>query len=397
MDTRAVTHLLHNNRMNVLVPQCRYVPILSRTPSPEPLPPPPPPVVDERLSPGPSDATGRVTPDEILTLGVLALAGLWPGTWVGIAAVIVKQVDQLARNGAADIPFRRCAMSIVDMLLKTPGDPTVAVETWRHLAAAQARLPHDLQQVLGLACSLLQSRTMEAAETRARKKRRRTASADTMAAMSMDPTRFAHPCAAAVVSMMGDIRREEESGRKERAEEGAEGKASPEQESEPVSLISPHQQLLSLPIPLTPETNISGVHLDRHMSPPTPPPPPPHSLDYEPPLQHVLPASPGYIQSGASGWGMGSMSSNGAIVDLGAAGGGLGSSPTGPSGLGPHSLHSHRGYEWDVTAGSQMEYYPPPEGQFSPPRYDGGGGASPRGFCVAESGAIGGGAGALLP
>lgn len=393
MDARVVTHMPHNNGMNVLAPQCRYESIPPRTPSQQP------PVVDQQLPPGPSDVTGRVTPDEILTLGVLALAGLWPGTWVGIAAVIVKQVDQLARNGQADIPFRRCAMSIVDMLLKAPGDPTVAVETWRHLAAAQARLPHDLQQVLGLACSLLQSRTMEAADMRARKKRRRTASADTVAAISVAPTHSAHPCAAALVSMMGDIRREEESGRKEQDQGSTEERTSQEQESEPALLISPQQLPLSPPIPLTPEANISGVHLDRHISPP-PPSTPPDSQGYEPPLQQVLPASPGYIQNCTAVWGMGCTSSSGAIGDMGAVGGGLGSSPTGPSGLGPHSSHPHRGYEWDVNAGSPMEYYPPPEGQLSPPQYDGGDGgvgASPRGFSVAESGVLGGSAGPLLP
>lgn len=403
MDAAAATPSNHSNGTKVLAAQTRqrYVPILPRPPSPEPPPPPPPPpVVDQRLAPALSDASGeRVTPDEVLTLGVLALAGLWPGTWAGIAAIIVKQVDRLAQNDGADIPFRRCAISLVDMLLKTPGDPTVAVETWRHLAAAQARLPEDLSQVLGLACSLLQSRTMEAADVRARKKRRRIASADTVATISTAPAPLTPPCATALVVMVGDMGREEdETRRREQAEEEEEGeeeegRARLELENEPGLLTPPHQ-MLSLPMPLTPETPGPGVHIGHHMSPP----PPTHSHGYEPALQMPL-ASPGHMQNSAAPWGVGEISSTGSSVDLGTAGpatGGAAPSPINPAGLVPHPPPSQRSYVWDVSAGSQMEYYPSPDGQFSPQRQGGGGEASPRGSPVAGS-SMGGDPGSTLP
>lgn len=411
MDAAAATPSNHSNGMNVPAVQARqrYVPILPRPSVPEPLPPPPPPpplMVDQRLAPALSDSGGeRVTPDEVLTLGVLALAGLWPGTWVGIAAIIVKQVDRLAHNDCADIAFRRCAMSLVDMLLKSPGDPTVAVETWRHLAAAQARLPEDLSQVLGLACSLLQSRTMEAADIRARKKRRRIASADTVAAISAAPAPLTPPCATALVVMVSDMGREEDEARrreqaKEEDERGEEGRVGLELENEPGLLTPPHQ-LLSLSMPLTPEAPGPEVHISHHISPPPPPPPPPlpHSHSYNSALQRIPLASPGHVQNGVAVWGVRSIVGNGISVDLDAAGapaGGCAPSPIAPTGLVPDPTHSQRPFVWDVNAGSQMEYYSTPDGQFSPQRQGEGGGGSPRRSPVGAS-SIDGDLGSTIP
>lgn len=174
-------------------------------------------------SPTPSHAESvLVTPDEVLTLGALALAGLWPGTWYGIAIIIIHQVERLAQRGKADAPFRRCAMSLVEMLLKSPDDPIVAVETWQYLAGARARLPEELSQVLGLACALLQSRTMEAADIRTRRKRRRTYSVDTVSAISVRPPCFTPPCATALVMMVSDMGCEDEEDEKETEESEAE-------------------------------------------------------------------------------------------------------------------------------------------------------------------------------
>lgn len=158
----------------------------------------------------PPVASDTVTPDEVLALGVLTLAGLWPGVWCGIAAIIVQKVEQLAQKGAADAPFRRCAQSLVDILLRSPGKDKLAAETWQNVARAQARLPEDLAQVLGMACSLLQRRATEDFHTQARKKRRRALSLDTVAALSTPFPRFSPPCTAAMVAMGSGLCSEEE-------------------------------------------------------------------------------------------------------------------------------------------------------------------------------------------
>ncbi|CBN75462.1 hypothetical protein Esi_0099_0088 [Ectocarpus siliculosus] len=148
------------------------------------------------------------TPDEVLALGVLALAGLWSGCWSGIATVIVHKVEKLIRSGSVDVPFRRCAQSLVDLLLQSPGESSLGEDTWRQLSSTQARLPHKLGQVLGIACSLLQRKAVEAADTRAKRKRRRCLSSS-MAALKV-PTPLPPPCTTGLVTMVGDIAREEE-------------------------------------------------------------------------------------------------------------------------------------------------------------------------------------------
>ncbi|CAM9503993.1 unnamed protein product [Discosporangium mesarthrocarpum] len=114
-----------------------------------------------------------IKPDEVLTLGVLALAALWPGTWSGIAAVIVAQLELLTATGEADDHFRECAKSLVTMLLQGPADASVAAQSWSHFSELQQRLPDELSRPLGLACAVLQGRAMEEAALRARRKRRR--------------------------------------------------------------------------------------------------------------------------------------------------------------------------------------------------------------------------------
>lgn len=153
-----------------------------------------------------------VSPDEVLALGALALAGLGPESWCGIAAIIVHQVDRLSQRGAADAPFRRCATSLVSMLLKTPDDPRGVEETWKHLADAQARLPPELSLVLGLSCSLLQGRTGEAADLRARRKRRRVSSVAAVVRMSAPPpVPLASSCVTPLALML-DAMGEQEGG-----------------------------------------------------------------------------------------------------------------------------------------------------------------------------------------
>eukprot|EP00752_Nemacystus_decipiens_P001963 g1889.t1 len=155
-------------------------------------------------------APAMVTPDEVLALGVLALAGLWPGCWNGIAAIIVHKVERMKMSGVCDIPFQQCARSLVDLLLRNPGDASLAAETWQHLTDAQARLPNELGQVLSLACSLLQRRSWEASEAREKRKRRRTCSSDAVAARAATIPSLPIPCTPAMLTMASDIVREQE-------------------------------------------------------------------------------------------------------------------------------------------------------------------------------------------
>lgn len=228
---------------------------------PRPFPQIPPPEPDQGRTGGDG---AKVTPDEVLTLGVLTLAGLWPGTWCGIAAIILRKVDWLAKRGAVGVPFRRCAQSLVDMLLRSPGDASLAVETWQQLASAQARLPDDLAQVLGLACSLLQRRTMESEDVRAKKKRRRAFSADTVATLSASPPQLALPYTLARVIMVSDIWREQEQ------EKYRERLATPPPPSTPRSPPHPQPPPPALPLPplpplpLPPQGASSRIH--QHFS-----------------------------------------------------------------------------------------------------------------------------------
>eukprot|EP00903_Cladosiphon_okamuranus_P008025 g7742.t1 len=151
-----------------------------------------------------------VTPDEVLTLGVLALAGLWPGCWSGIAAIIVHKSERLKKSGAVDAPFQRCARSLVDLLLRNPREASLAPETWQHLADAQARLPSELGQVLGLACSLLQRRSLEASDARAKRKRRRAFSSNAGAARSTTVPQLPIPCRPATLAIAIDVVRQHE-------------------------------------------------------------------------------------------------------------------------------------------------------------------------------------------
>lgn len=346
----------HINGMDFLSTQAyqRYPPTSPRPRSPEPQPF----VVHHQKAPEFSDSDGeRVTPDEVLTLGVLALAGLWSGTWAGIAAIIVKQVDRLAQRGAADLPFRRCAMSLVDMLLKTPGDPTVAVETWRHLAAAQARLPDDLSQVLGLACSLLQSRTMEAADIRLRKKRRRAGSTDTVAVMSAPPPRFTPPCATALVELVIDMDLEEENKRKEKDKQVEQDarrrwRNSPANEAALTSSSSAAWQQFTSPLHLPSPPEPADVHPHQHRQHLEPLP---HPNNFVPALSLQLPVMPSdNLQNGAAGWGVAASRASGS--------GNVAASSVGSSNAFPASAqlsHPQRQYEWGLGGGSQIGYYPP--------------------------------------
>ena len=222
-------------------PQQQHAPRVQR-----PIPHiPPPPEVDQGRVGGDG---AKITPDEVLTLGVLTLAGLWPGTWCGIAAIIMRKVEWLAQRGAVGVPFRRCAQSLVDMLLRSPGDASLAVETWQQLASAQARLPDDLAQVLGLACSLLQRRTMEAEDVRAKKKRRRAFSSDAVATLSASPPQLALPATIARVIMVSDIWREQE---QEQSREHLETPPPPSPPPPPQPLTPP-PPLPGLVLPLPP-------------------------------------------------------------------------------------------------------------------------------------------------
>lgn len=151
-----------------------------------------------------------VTPDEVLTLGVLALAGIWPGCWNGIAAIIVHKVERLKQSGAVDAPFQRCARYLVDLLLRDPGEASLAAETWQYLADAQARLPSELGQVLSLACSLLQRRSLEASDARAKRKRRRAFSSDAVAARAATVPQLPIPCTPATLAIAIEVVREDE-------------------------------------------------------------------------------------------------------------------------------------------------------------------------------------------
>lgn len=155
-------------------------------------------------------AAAMVTPDEVLTLGVLALAGLWPGCWNGIAAIIVQKVERLKKSGAVDAPFQRCARSLVDLLLRNPGEASLAAQTWQHLAVAQARLPNELGKMLSLACSLLQCRSLEASDTRAKRKRQQALSSDAVAARTGTIPPLPAPCKTALLTMVSNVARDHE-------------------------------------------------------------------------------------------------------------------------------------------------------------------------------------------
>ncbi|CAM9387923.1 unnamed protein product, partial [Laminaria digitata] len=265
-------------------PQQHHAPRVQR---PFPHLPPPSEVDQSRVGGG---GGAKITPDEVLTLGVLTLAGLWPGTWCGIAAIIMRKVEWLAQRGAVGMPFRRCAQSLVDMLLRSPGDASLAVETWQQLASAQARLPDDLAQVLGLACSLLQRRTMESEDVRAKKKRRRAFSSDTVATLSASPPQLALPGAIARVIMVSDIWREQEE------EQGRERLATPPPPSPPPPpppAPSPPAPLQGLVLPLPPlPSPAQGASSRLHH---------PHfsaAAMVHPPLlpPQLLPAPPGSLQ-----------------------------------------------------------------------------------------------------
>ncbi|CAM9393906.1 unnamed protein product [Scytosiphon promiscuus] len=195
-----------------------------------------------------------VTPQEVLTLGVLALAGLWPGCWSGIAAIISQKVELLAQIGAVDAPFRRCAQSLVDMLLRSPGEPSLAAETWQELASAQADLPDELGEMLGLACSLLQHRSFETADSRAKRKRRRASRLNTVAAVTAPVPRLAPICTTAIVNVVNDVARDEE-----------------EQEMENRRKRQREMERLAAP-PLLPPSRVLPLLL-RQPSPPAAPPP----------------------------------------------------------------------------------------------------------------------------
>lgn len=317
-----------------------------------------------------------VTPDEVLTLGVLALAGLWPGTWSGIAAIITQKVDRLAKGGAIDVPFQRCAWSLVEMLLRNPGDSTAPVETWEHLATAQARLPDDLAQVLGLACSLLQRRTIGAAHVRARKKRRRNFSVDTAARLSVPAPPLTPPCATALVVMVNDMGREEEaSKKKERESLLSTTPQIPSVPSPSSSLVpsqpspAPQAPLLPLPASTPPLHALPGPPLQPQVALAARSP---HRSHQQPMLQYSPSALPPYSQVPAGhaqngdGWGVSSAGAGaaGAPVFPGAA---VAGSPLSmpPSGLAPQRLAS----EWSYSAAHQgvQGPYPLPSSSMPPP------------------------------
>ncbi|CAM9469159.1 unnamed protein product [Ectocarpus sp. 12 AP-2014] len=229
--------------------------------------------------PPPNHANGEaaaVTPDEVLALGVLALAGLWSGCWSGIAAVIVHKVEKLRRSDSVDVSFRRCAQSLVDLLLQSPGESSLGEDAWRQLSSTQARLPHKLGQVLGIACSLLQRKAVEAADMRAKRKRRRCLSSS-MAALTV-PTPLPPPCTTGLITMVGDISREEE----EREIENMRiGQAAGAERSVNPPLVQPSQVLPPLlqqplqPVPLPAQLQLSaGVAAPQ----PERTPPPSHGL-----------------------------------------------------------------------------------------------------------------------
>lgn len=324
-----------------------------------------------------------VTPDEVLALGVLTLAGLWPGTWSGIAAIIVQKVDRLAKRDAVDIPFRRCAESLVDMLLRNPGDSTAAVETWQHLASAQARLPEELAQVLGLACSLLQRRTMEAAHIRARKKRRRNFSVDTVARLSAPPPPLTPPCATALVVMVNDMGREEEESKKKTRESLLPTTTTattphvppvPPPSSSPLvpsQLPPPPAPLLPLSASPPPQHASPGSSLQPQLAMPARSSHRSHqqpvyqssSPSALPPLYSSMPAD--HVQNG-DGWGVSNAGAGSASAPVFPGAAMVGSPLSVPSsGLSPPRL----GSEWNYGAGHPglQGSYPPPRLSMPPP------------------------------
>lgn len=208
-----------------------------------------------------------VTPDEVLTLGVLALAGLWPGCWNGIAAIIVHKVERLKNSGAADAPFQRCARSLVNLLLSNPGETTLAAETWQHLSDAQARLPNELGQVLGLACSLLQRRASETSEARVRRKRRRAFSSNAVAARAATIPQLPIPCTPATLAMASVIVRDQEEQELEERR-----KRENEMEGSAVPRLLPPSEVLPLllqqPQPPPPPASASAEAAQQQPQPP---------------------------------------------------------------------------------------------------------------------------------
>lgn len=231
-----------------------------------------------------------VTPDEVLTLGVLALAGLWPGCWNGIAAIIVHKVERLKNSGAGDAPFQRCARALVDLLLSNPGEASLAAETWKHLADAQARLPNELGQVLSLACSLLQRRSFEASDARAKRKRRRAFSSDAVAARAATLPQLPIPCTPAMLTMAsGVVREQEEQELEERRKRQRELEGSGFPRLLPPSEVLP--LLLQQPQPPPPPpASASAEAAQQQPQPPTPVSAPPGAAPAS--LDQLIPAQP---------------------------------------------------------------------------------------------------------
>lgn len=334
-----------------------------------------PPAQTVRASAGPDDAT--VTPDEVLTLGVLALAGLWPGTWCAVAAIMIRKVERLAQRGVGDVAFRRCAQSLVDMLLRSPGDANLAVETWQQLATAQARLPDDLAQVLGLACSLLQRQTMEAADIRAKKKRRRAFSSETVASLSAPlPQATTPPCATALVVMVSDVDREEEQNKIETEMEvlrlaappvPSSAPPPPPPRSLPSSLLPPTSALQPLSVAPAPDPQPQAspvlplqVSQEAALRPQQVPPQMlPSSAHVLPPMAPMATTVADHLQNG-DGWG--SAASGGGVAGMGA-----GFAPSMPHPVMP----PHRPTaDWNFNGGhhGMQGSYSLPLAQPSPPR-----------------------------
>lgn len=234
-------------------------------------------------------AASPVTPQEVLTLGVLALAGLWPGCWSGIAAIISHKAERLAQRGAVDAPFRRCARTLVDMLLQSPGKSHLAAETLQQIASAQADLPDELGEMLGLACSLLQHRSFETADTRAKRKRRRSLRLHTLAALTAPISRLPPVCATALANVVSDVARDEE-------EQEMESRRKRQREMERLAappLLPPSRVLpLLLQQPVPPSAATAQPSQER------PPAPPPASSETEA-VQPVQPDPPHLLDAAA--------------------------------------------------------------------------------------------------
>ncbi|CAM9253055.1 unnamed protein product [Ectocarpus fasciculatus] len=181
------------------------------------------------------------------------------------------------QSGSVDASFRCCAQSLVDLLLQSPGESSLGADTWRQLSSTQARLPHKLGQVLGIACSLLQRKVVETADTRAKRKRRRYLSSS-LAALKVPTPQLPPPCTTGLVAMVRDMAREEEEQEVEkmrrRQEEGAELSVNP-------PLLPPSQVLPLLlqqplqPVPLPAQLQLSAAAAAPHRERT---PPPPHAV-----------------------------------------------------------------------------------------------------------------------